>query len=182
VQGIMTIKFECRNIVTNQEAVDQFVERLATLSFGDWLSVAVSAARTESSRTEANAALDRVITQNGLAFDAWSIGDDVETAFHCSVGATGVTPSPRDCLSLAVAREAATSAALALFVRSLLSASDVESLCLPFASLVPQPVSSDSRRPAAARPPIRLVSGSGRDVRRERPERKSSLPAIQTRP
>jgi len=131
----MTIKFDCRDIVTDQEAVDQFVERLATLSLVDWLSLASWATQTESSRTEATAALDRVIAQHHLAFDAWSIGDDVETAFHYSVGCSGVTLSPRDCALLRIAREASAKAGVALFVGSELTVADFEVLYRPFASL-----------------------------------------------
>jgi hypothetical protein len=154
----MKAKFDCVAIVTNEEAAKQFVETLATLGLVDWLSVAASVTQTASSREEANAALERVIVEHGFAVDAWSIRDDVETAFHCSVGATGVAPSPRDSLSLSIAREAASRAALALFVRPLLIAGDFESLYSPFWSLVPQPVETNARHSAAARQPIRLVA------------------------
>jgi hypothetical protein len=158
--------FECTDIVTNQEAVEQFVERLATLGLADWLSVATSVTRTASSRADANAALDRVVAQHDLAYDAWSIADDVETAFHCGVGANERVPSPRESLSLSIARQAAARAALALFVRSLLTATDFESLYRPFASLAPQPAGSSSPRPAAVRPPLRLVDRTPRGWRR----------------
>jgi len=143
----VTAKFDCLDIVTDHAAVEQFVERLATFSRMDWLSVANLVTKTASSRTAATDALDRVIAQYGLAFDAWSIGDDVETAFHCSMGATGVT-SPRDCALLRIAREAATTAAVALFVGSLLTAAGFESLYSPFESWC--------RRPSAATPAARL--------------------------
>src|SRR5262245_30548558 len=166
VQGTMTIEFDRVDVLTNEAAVEQFVERLATLSIADWLSIATSVTQTASERVQANDALDQVITQDGLGFDAWSIGDDVETAFHCSVGATGVTPSPRDCLSLAIAREAATRAALALFVGSLLSAADFDSLYRPFASLVPPPTETKPRRSNPGEPPLRLVPRPVRERRR----------------
>ena len=85
------MQFDCLDIVTNHEAVEQFVERLATFSLVDWLSVAAAVTKSASSRAVATEVLDRVMAQDGLAFDAWSIGDDVETAFHCSIGTTGVT-------------------------------------------------------------------------------------------
>jgi hypothetical protein len=162
----MTAKFDCRDNVTDHESVEQFVERLATFSRMDWLSVAAAVAGTASSRAEATEALDRVIAHHGLAFDAWSIGDDVETAFHYSMGATGVTSSPRDCALLRIAREAAAKAGVALFVGSLLSAADFEMVYRPFTSLVPQTTRGNSRRPAAARPPIKLVAPSPREWRR----------------
>jgi hypothetical protein len=164
----MTNTYEHLDIVTNQEAVEQFVERLATFDRADWLFVAASVTQTgltASSRASASASLDRLIAQHSLAYDAWSIGDDVETAFHCGVSAIGGAPSPRDCLSLSIARQAATRAALALFVRRLLAPGDFESLYRPFVALVPQPAGSASRRPAAARPPIRLVDPAPRRSR-----------------
>ena len=152
-----TTKLDCLDIVMNHGAVEQFVERLATFSLVDWLSVANLVTKTASSRTAATDALDRVIAQHGLAFDAWSIGDDVETAYHCSIGVTGFAPSPRNCGLLRIAREAATTAAVALFVGSLLTPAGFESLYRPFESLVPRPVGSNSRRPATPRPPIRCA-------------------------
>ena len=166
---MITTKLDCLDIVTNHEAVEEFTERLATFSLVDWLSVADMATKTASSRTAAADALERVVAQHGLAFDAWSIGDDVETAFHCSVGATGFTPSPRDCLSLRIAREAAIKAAVALFVGSLLTAADVESLYRPFDVLVPRPSGQNLPRPAAARPPLKFVPRSPRRWRRGTP-------------
>jgi len=162
----MTNVFQCTDIVTNQAAVEQFVERLSTLSLVDWLTVAASVTQTVSSRADANAALDRVVAQHGLAYDAWSIGDDVETAFHCGVGTTERVPSPRESLSLSIARQAAARAALALFVRSLITAGDFASLYHPFASLVPQPTGSSAPRSAAVRPPLRLVDRASRGWRR----------------
>ena len=162
----MTIKVDFVDIQTNEEAAEQFVDRLATLSLVDWLSVAATVTQTAGARARANEALDRVIAQYSLAVDAWNIGDDVETAFHCSVGATGFTRSPRDSLSLRIAREAATKAAVALFVGSLLTAADFESLYRPFDALVPRPSARNSRRPAAARPPVKLVPRSPRGWRR----------------
>jgi len=165
----MTNTYEHLDIVTNQEAVEQFVERLATFDLADWLFLAASVTQTgrhtASSRANASASLDRLIAQHSLAYDAWSIGDDVETAFHRGVSAIGGAPSPRDCLSLSIARQAATRAALALFVRRLLAPGDFESLYRPFVALVPQPAGSASRRPAAARPPIRLVDPAPRRSR-----------------
>jgi hypothetical protein len=164
----MTNTYEHLDIVTNQEAVEQFVERLATFDLADWLSVAASVTQTghtAGSRANASASLDRVIAHHSLAYDAWSIGDDVETAFHCGVSAIGGAPSPRDCLSLSIARQAATRAALALFVRRLLAPGDFESLYRPFVALVPQPAGSASRRQTAARPPIRLVDPAPRRSR-----------------
>ena len=164
----MTHTCERLDIVTNPKAVEQFVERLATFDLADWLSLAASVTQTghtAGSRANASASLDRVIAQHSLAYDAWSIGDDVETAFHCGVGATGLAPSPRDCLSLSIARQAATRAALALFVRPLLAAGDFESLYRPFAAVVPQPAGSTLRRPASARPPIRLIDPTPRRSR-----------------
>jgi len=158
----MTVKFDCLDIVTDEQAVEQFIERLAVFRLVDWLSVAAAVISSSSSRAEATAAVDRVIAQHGLAFDAWNIGDDVETAFHCSIGATGLTPSPRDSLSLRLAREAATKAAVALFVGSRLTAADLESLYRPFDALVPRPSGRNSRRPAVARPPVKLVPRSPR--------------------
>lgn len=145
------------DIVTDHEAVEQFVEQLATFSVADWLAVAAAVTKTASSRAAATEALDRVIVNHGLAFDAWSIGDDVETAFHCSMGAAGGSPSPRECALLRIAREAASKAAVALFAGSLLAAADSETLYRPFASLVPQPAGSNSPRPAAMRPSLKLV-------------------------
>jgi hypothetical protein len=162
----MTNTFHCTDIVPNQEAVEQFVERLATLALVDWLSVATSVTQTVSLRADANAVLDRVVSQHDLPYDAWSIGDDVETAFHCGAGATGRVPSPRESLSLSIARQAAARAALALFVRPLLTPGDFESLYHPFASLVPQPAGSSSRHSAAVRPPLRLVDRTPRGWRR----------------
>ena len=130
----MTNMFQCTDVVTNQQAVEQFVERLAALGLVDWGTVATSVTQTASSRAAADAALDRIVAQHRLAYDAWSIGDDVETAFHCGVGATGRVPSPRESLSLSIARRAAARAALALFVRPLLTPGDFESLYRPFAS------------------------------------------------
>ena len=158
----MTTKYQCTDIVTNQQAVEQFVERLSTLGLADWLAVATSVTQTASSRADANAALDRVVARHDLAYDAWSIGDDVETAFHCGVGTTGRVPSPRESLSLSIARQAAARAALALFVRSLLTATDFESLYRPFTSLAPQPAGRSSDRSAAPRPPIRRVDRARR--------------------
>ena len=163
---MMTTRFDCVDIVADHEAVEQFVERLATFSLVHWLSVAAAATKTASSRADAIEALDRVIAKHGLAFDAWSIGDDVETAFHCSTGASGVSPSPRDCALLRIAREAATKAAVALFAGSLLPAADSETLYRPFASLVPQPAGSNSPRPAAVRPSLKLVDPTPREWRR----------------
>ena len=162
----MTNTFDCMDIVTNQEAVEQFVERLAAVGLVDWLSVATLVTQTVRTRAKPNAALDRVVAQHDLAYDAWSIGDDVETAFHCGVGGTGRVPSPRESLSLSIARQAAARAALALFVRPLLTPVDFESLYRPFASLVPQPAGNNSRRSAAARPPMRLVDRSAPGWRR----------------
>ena len=158
----MTNMFQSTDIATNQEAVEQFVERLAALGLVDWLSVATSVTQTASSRANADAVLDRVVAQHHLAYDAWSIRDDVETAFHCGVGTTGRVPSPRESLSLSIARQAAARAALALLVRSLLTATDFESLYRPFTSLAPQPAGMSAERSAAPRPPIRRIDRARR--------------------
>jgi len=150
----MSSEFDRVDIRTNPEWAEQFIERLATLGLVDWLSIAASVTRTASSRAEA---LDRVIAQHGLAVDAWNIADDVETAFHYSVGANGHTPSPRESLSLHIARQAASKAALALFIRPLLAAADFDSLYRPFASLMPPATERSPRRPDA-RAPLKLVS------------------------
>jgi len=136
----MSSKFDCVDIAAHEEATEQFIERLGTLGLVDWLSIAASATQAAAERAEANEALERIVAQHGLAVDAWNISDDVETAFHYSVGANGYIPSPRDCLSLRIAREAAVRAALALSVRPFLAAADFESLYRPLASLVPPPV------------------------------------------
>jgi hypothetical protein len=162
----MTNTFQRTGIANDREAVEQFVERLAALGLVDWLTVATSVTQTASSRAAADAALDRVVAQHRLAYDAWSIADDVETAFHCGVGATGRAPSPRESLSLSIARLAAARAALALFVRPLLDSGDFESLYRPFASLVPHPAGTSSPRRPAVRPPARLVDRAPRAWRR----------------
>jgi len=156
-QEAMSSQFDRVDIRTNPEWAEQFIERLATLGPVDWLSIAASVTQTASSRAEANEALDRVIAQHGLAVDAWNIADDVETAFHYSVGANGHTPSPRESLSLHIARQAASKAALALFIRPLLAAADFDSLYRPFASLMPAATERSPRRPDA-RAPLKLVS------------------------
>ena len=152
----MRRKLDCIDSVTNEEAAKEFVERLATLRLVDWLSVAASVTQTAGTRTEANAALERVVVEYGLALDAWTIGDDIETAFHCSVGTTGIAPSPRVALSLSIARDAASKAARALFVRPLLTTADFESLYRPFATLAPAHL--DTRRTPAPRPSLTLVA------------------------
>jgi hypothetical protein len=133
----MSSKLDCADRVTNEEPTEQFVERLGTISLADWVSIAASVAQTARERAEANEALERIVAQHSLAVDAWSIGDDVETAVHYSVGANGDALSPRDCLSLSAARQAAATAAVALFVRPLLATRDFEVLYRPFASLAP---------------------------------------------
>lgn len=162
----MTTKYDCIDIVTDHDPAEQFVERLATFSLVEWLSVAAAVTKTASARADATEALDQVIAKHGLAFDAWSIGDDVETAFHCSTRASGASPSPRDCALLRIAREAGTKAAVALFAGSLLPAAHSETLYRPFASLVPQPAGSNSPRPAAVRPSLKLVDPTPRERRR----------------
>ena len=49
----MTTRFDCVDIAANHEAAEQFVERLATFSLVDWLSLAAAVTKTASSRADA---------------------------------------------------------------------------------------------------------------------------------
>ena len=150
----------------DHQAVEQFIERLCAFGLDEWLRVAASVTHETSSGGEARAALDQVVAQHGLGVDAWSVGDDVETAFEYSLGVTGDTLSPRVCDSLRLAREAADTAALAVFVRPLLTEEQFESLYRPFSSMIPQ---RDAGRPScrpASRLPVSLPSRPARRWRR----------------
>lgn len=124
-------------MLTDHDAVERFIERLAAFRLDEWLSVAASLTRDASSRAQANAMLEQLVAHHKLGVSAWSIGDDVETAFHYSVGSMGCAPTGRDSASLRLARQAASTAALALFVRPFLTIQDFESLYHPFAAVVP---------------------------------------------
>ena len=56
---------------------------------GRLLSVAATVTQTAGARAR--------------AVDAWNIADDVETAFYWGMGTDGMTPSPRDYLSVSIA-------------------------------------------------------------------------------
>ena len=127
-------------IAADHQAVEQFIERLAVFSLDQWLSVAASATHDANARTSASATLDQLVAQHGFAVDAWSVADDVETAFHYSVGAMRCPPPRSASAPLRVARQTASTAALALLLRPLLGEGQFESLYQPFASLVELPV------------------------------------------
>ena len=144
-------------VQTDHEAVERFVERLATFDLDEWLSVASDASRDASSRAQTLAVLEGLIAEYGLAVDAWSIADDVETAAQYSLGSARPSTSRRDYELLRLARQSATTAALALFLRASLSAADFESLYEPFATLVPldeprAPQAPDGQSPARSAP------------------------------
>lgn len=124
-------------MLTDHQAVERFIERLAAFSLDEWLSVAGSLTRDASSRAEANAMLEQLVAQHKLGVEAWSIADDVETALQYSIGSMRCAPSGRDSASLRLARQAASTAALALLVRPLLTTQGFESLYHPFAAAVP---------------------------------------------
>ena len=133
----------------DHQAVEQFIERLAVFNLDQWLSVAASAMPNANARTNASATLDHLVAQHGFGVDAWSVADDVETAFHYSVGAMRCSPPRSAGAPLRVARQTASTAALALLLRPLLGDGQFDSLYRPFASLV--------ELPAEPLRPIRLV-------------------------
>ena len=150
----------------DHQAVEQFIERLCAFGLDEWLRVAASVTHETRSGVETHAALDHVVAQHGLGVDAWSIGDDVETAFEYGLGATADTLSPRVCESLRLARQAARDAALVLFVRPLLTEEQFESVYRPFSSTIPRPVVGRPSSRPAARLPVSLLSRSARRWRR----------------
>jgi hypothetical protein len=151
----------CHDIArTNHDAVERFIERLAAFSLDNWLSVAAACERSSS---QPEFSLHALIAHHRLGMDAWRVADDIETAAYCSLGSRGFAPS-REGAALRLARGAATTAAIALLVRSLLSAEEFDSLYRPFVSLVPV-APKGGRQPAivprraADRPrPLALVS------------------------
>lgn len=161
----MSSTLDYATMLTDHQAVERFIERLAAFSLDEWLSVAASLTRDASSRAEANAMLDQLVAQHKLGVDAWTIADDVETALQYSIGSMGCAPSRRDSASLRLARQAANTAALALFVRPLLTTQDFESLYHPFAAVAP-PSNPIGRRGAYERhqpvDPARCLDSSRR--------------------
>lgn len=145
VQSAMSAAVRYITVQTDQEAVELFVEQLGSFHLDDWLSVAKTSWEAKPSQ-ETLAGLDGLVAELQLGVDAWSVADDVETAAQYSLASTQLRLSPRDCESLRVARQAAATAALALFVRPLLPAGDFESLYRPFSSLVPLKHESRPRR------------------------------------
>jgi|RhiMetdeSRZDD1v2_1073273.scaffolds.fasta_scaffold92870_5 hypothetical protein len=119
---------------SDQESVEQFIERLFSLDRDRWLAIASATERESESRPEATAFLDALVAHHGLGVQAWDIADDVETAMYCSLGPQGLE-SRRDAPALRLARQAASAAALALLVRPLLHMTDFQTLFQPFASL-----------------------------------------------
>ena len=85
----------------DQKSVDGFIERLAAFSLDQWLSIA--ATHDASLCAGATATLEQLVAHHELGVDAWSIADDVETAFHYSVGSGRLALTHRDCASLRLA-------------------------------------------------------------------------------
>jgi hypothetical protein len=82
-------------MLTDHQAVERFIERLAAFSLDQWLSVAASLTRDPRSREGANAMLGQLVAQHKLGVAAWNIADDVETALQYSIGSMGCAPSRR---------------------------------------------------------------------------------------
>ena len=93
--------------LTDHQAVEQFIERFARSAETNGYAPRPRCLNETTSDVEVRAALDQLLAEHGLGVDAWSIGDDVETAFQYGLGATGDTLSPRVCESLRIVRQAA---------------------------------------------------------------------------
>jgi len=129
----------------NRDAVVRFIDRLATLQPNDWLDVADAAAHDAATCARARVIIDVLVARHGLAVQAWSVLDDIQTVAHGSGGpAWFVSPSGRTATRLQVARAAADAAGLALLVRPWLSDHEFDVLYRPFAALAR---SSDDRPP-----------------------------------
>jgi hypothetical protein len=138
---------------TDHEAVERFIEGLAAFRHDEWLCVTGACAATGG---KPSPSLEALVARCGLRVEAWSVADDVETAVYYSLGSRGFAPS-REGASLRLARQAATTAALALMVRPLLDATEFASLYQPFASVLPVPTQgrrwpSAGQRQSAADP------------------------------
>ena len=136
----------------NRDAVVRFIDRLATLQPNDWLDVADAAAHDTATCPRARVMIDVLVARHGLAVQAWSVLDDIQTVAHASRGpAWFVSPSGRTATLLQLARAAADAAGLALLVRPWLSDHEFDVLYRPFAAL------ARSRDDSA--PPSRAGSG-----------------------
>jgi len=116
--------------------VVRFIDRLATLQPNDWLDVADAAAHDAATCARARVIIDVLVARHGLAVQAWSVLDDIQTVAHASRGpAWFVSPSGRTATRLQVARAAADAAGLALLVRPWLSDHEFDVLYRPLAAL-----------------------------------------------
>ena len=149
---------------TDREAVERFIEQLSAFPLDSWLSVAVAASRGAAAGTDGVEAVQSVVTRLGLGVDAWNIADDVDTAAQYSLGSVRFAFSPRDCDSIRLARQAATNAALGLFLRPMLTANDFDVLYQPFVKLVPTQPGHRSL-PTPARVMTERVASIGRSHR-----------------
>ena len=127
----MTLQYDITR--TDHEAVERFIESLAAFGHEQWLCVAGACGDTDG---KPGPSLENLVVRCGLGVEAWTVADDVETAVHYSLGSRGFAPS-REGASFRLARQAATTAALALLLRPLLDAKEFASLYKPFASLLP---------------------------------------------
>jgi hypothetical protein len=134
---------------TDHEAVERFIECLAAFGRDEWLCVAGACS---DSTGKPSPSLEVLIERCGLGVEAWSVADDIETAAYYSLGSRGFAPS-REGASLRLARQAATTAALALLVRPLLDATEFAAFYKPFASVLPTPVQGQRRLSVGQRQP-----------------------------
>jgi hypothetical protein len=137
VTGVETMHTKIPNftIQVDTDAVERFVDRLATFCRADWLAVA-SVSRNAVAWSTSRALLETLIAHHQLGVQTWDAADDVETAIFYSLGPDGLSARQAGA-SLRTACDAAKTAALALLVRPLLTAGDFETLYRPFATLVP---------------------------------------------
>ena len=111
----------------------EFIDRLMRLSSDEWIS-AVPDPRYAPSDASLST-IESLIGRTGQQVAAWCVADEVETAAHlafrCSAG------DPRMIARKRSAIRAAERAALALLLRSDLSAEEFERLYRPFKELIP---------------------------------------------
>lgn len=118
---------------TDRAAVESFIERLAALGPEEWSLLAAAAAGEDPARARVGAMVDLLVARHGLSVDVWNVMDDVETAFHCGAESSRLALTRRQLGSMRVAREAARTAAIAVFVRPLLTPDEFDAMYGPFA-------------------------------------------------
>lgn len=119
------------------ERANAFADRLAELPIDEWLAIGNALLREagDARRSHALSLVDAVITEQGLAVQAWYIRDAVETSTH------GVRDLPRrwtrtERIAFAAAHGAAEAGALAMLAGNHLPPGDVRLLCEPFAEVI----------------------------------------------